>query len=491
MFHNLNSFARASIASFFACASLLPGAQADNIAPENAKADLARLYSGLVSAEADLFAATPKAVFDRHYHELVESYTKPVSVQKFYNDLQKFTALARHGHTRLEGLNPAWSEFAERDGKVFPLSFSIHQGEVIITSAPLNSDINPGDRITSINGKANPIWLAELTETISAETASLAHSLLTQGEFYYFWLVYGEQEAFEVSVEREARSIHTKLNTVPLGEVDANSELEVGFTLSGREAKVIDDKIGYLRPGPFFHFEAETPADVYNAEALADYTHFIDAAFESFVENKVEHLILDLRDNPGGDSSFSDPVIIWFATEPFRFASEFRIRVSDETTASNQARIDAGPPGASGVSQRFADLFASAQNGDLVNFEIPMSAPRDGAKFTNEVHVLINRFSYSNAVNVAALIQDYGFGAIYGEETRDMATTYGAMEHFHLPNSGFKVGYPKAHIIRPNGKTESHPVTPDIGLPAPAVRGEEDVMLNAMVQKIRSSDGRK
>ena len=94
------------------------------------------------------------------------------------------------------------------------------------------------------------------------------------------------------------------------------------------------------------------------------------------------------------------------------------------------------------------------------------------------------RLSFSNAVSTAALIKDYGFGTIYGEPTRDMATTYGAMEHFTLPNSGFRVGYPKAHIIRPNGEERSHPVTPNVLLPVPATRGAEDTVLDALMARL-------
>ncbi|MEL6693855.1 MAG: hypothetical protein AAFQ12_12610, partial [Pseudomonadota bacterium] len=68
-----------------------------------------------------------------------------------------------------------------------------------------------------------------------------------------------------------------------------------------------------------------------------------------------------------------------------------------------------------------------------------------------------------------------------------MATTYGAMEHFFLPNSEFKVGYPKAHIIRPNGETKTHPVTPDVSIPVPAVRGEKDVMLGELIRLIQAN----
>ena len=417
----------------------------------------------------------------------MDSYSNTVSRADLYRDLQEFAALARHGHTRLEGISPDWHDYMEREGKVFPLSFSIFQGEVIVAGAPPESGIFPGDRITSLDRKSNPIWLMEITKYISAETPQLAYSLMNQGEYYYFWLALGERESFDITIMRSGVEIELELKAISIDELDNNIELESGFQIPGREAKLIEGNIGYLRPGPFYHFEAETPEDVYNAQALAEYKKFIDDTFASFQNEGVSHLVLDLRDNPGGDASFSDPVIQWFATEPFRFASDFRIRVSNETTTSNQARLDARDSAAGGVSQLFADLFATAENGEYVSFDIPYVQPKSGQKFTGKVHVLVNRYSYSNAVTTAALIQDYGFGHIYGEQTRDMATTYGAMEHFTLPNSGFKVGYPKAHIIRPNGEVKSHPVSPDTSFNLPAVRGAEDVALNQLVEKIQSS----
>jgi C-terminal processing protease CtpA/Prc len=104
--------------------------------------------------------------------------------------------------------------------------------------------------------------------------------------------------------------------------------------------------------------------------------------------------------------------------------------------------------------------------------------------------VIVNRYSFSNAVSAAALIQDYRFGAIMGEQTVDMATTYGAMERFTLPNTGIVVTYPKALIVRPNGKESAHPLSPDIPLPSPRVRGATDVMLEAAIEHIHSRSNR-
>ncbi|MEO1662178.1 MAG: S41 family peptidase, partial [Pseudomonadota bacterium] len=329
----------------------------------------------------------------------------------------------------------------------------------------------------------NPRWVPFQ----SARWGTFKPALTAGGEPYFVWLEYGARSEFKIEIERDGE---THVVTLEAQSIDSLSELltrDNSFDLAGREARLLDGNIAYLRPGAFYNLDAKTPEEAYDPASLEKYKSFIDKTFETFIDSGAEHLVLDLRDNGGGDVSFSDPVVAWFATQPFRFSSDFRVRVSEETTASNQARLDARPGDKDSISAKLAELYGRADTGDLVSYEMPFVKPRDGNRFSGRVHVMVNRYSYSNAVTTAALIQDYGFGTIYGEPTRDMATTYGAMEQFSLPNSGFIVGYPKAHIIRPNGEEKSHPVTPDVLINVPSVRGEDDVMLETLVQRLQEN----
>ena len=212
-------------------------------------------------------------------------------------------------------------------------------------------------------------------------------------------------------------------------------------------------------------------------------TDFIDTSFEHFITAGADALILDLRNNPGGSNAFSDRVLSWIADRPFRFASDFRIRISEQSIASNQARLDAGDTGTSLI---LADLYDGVLVGDTVSFELDYVHPREGQRFEGRVYALVNRQSYSNAVSVGAIIQDYGFGDVIGQATTDMATTYGAMEQFALPRTGLVVGYPKAHIIRPNGDERSAPLTPDVRLPAPQLGDTGDNVLDAALAHVQS-----
>jgi len=189
-----------------------------------------------------------------------------------------------------------------------------------------------------------------------------------------------------------------------------------------------------------------------------------------------------VRDNPGGDNSFSDAMIAWFATKPFRFTDAFDIKVSEATIASNAKRLDGA---ADSISAKFAAAYAKAKPGEHVRFEIPFAAPRKGTRFTGRVHLLVNRHSYSNTVNVAAIVQDYGFGDILGEETADLASTLGAMETFTLSRTGIVVGYPKARILRPNGDPSARGVVPDVAIATPIAPSAKDTVLESALEWVR------
>ena len=209
-----------------------------------------------------------------------------------------------------------------------------------------------------------------------------------------------------------------------------------------------------------------------------------DALGAAFMEADAPALIIDLRNNPGGDNSFSDPMIAWIADKPFRFSSKFLVRSSDEAAASNQARLAANPGTVASVSALYAEAFETTPRGQVFEFDIPVAKPREGERFEGEVYVLVNRNSYSNAVSVAAIFQDYGWGTVAGEMTADFATTYGAMEHFNLPQAGLKVGFPKAYIIRPSGDEEPGSVLPDMLIKTPITPSSEDVVLKQLISAI-------
>ncbi|MEM7517479.1 MAG: S41 family peptidase [Planctomycetota bacterium] len=343
--------------------------------------------------------------------------------------------------------------------------------------------MKPGDEIVAIEGKPTPYWLERFGRNISSDNAYLEATLLELGFAGEVWTEMGPRENLALTILRDGASRDVRVGTIDRATLNQRMESAeaTGFSLdtSSRIAEVLEGGIAYLRPGPFYG--VETPDAMWDDTA---FSAFIDESFEMFLEADAQALLIDMRQNPGGDNSFSDQMIAWFADETFRFASEFLVRSSPQSQASNQARLDAYAEAAEGVSGLFAQSYEATPYGETFSFEIPFARPRNGARFEGPVFAMIDRYSYSNTTNVAALLQDYGFATILGEETSDLATTYGAMESFTLPHSGLVVGYPKALIIRPSGDMAPRGVVPDIAIEAPLF-AQDDVVLERAMEIVR------
>ncbi|MEO0972068.1 MAG: S41 family peptidase [Pseudomonadota bacterium] len=477
----------------FACLPLLLGAGPAlgedapwqrTVSTQALQEDFATLYRGLRNAHADLFVHRSEADYEALYTKTLASLTEPMSLFDAHVRFQQFTAYGNVAHARLEFPSAAYQAFQDSGGRTFPIYLRLHEGRAYVDdNRSGHPRPRPGDELLTLNGVAISEWLERVAEHISADTPYIAHSLLEFTFARYLWLEAGEVASFTLGL-RDAQGEPYEVMIEALGE-QAQREIDRTqpgrFTLNSdeRTARMLDDATAYLRPGPFYN--AENPNALWDNSA---YLRFIDQAFADFLEARAQTLIIDLRDNPGGDNSFSDPLLAWFADAPFRFCSAFLIRSSDEAAASNQTRLDASADATAGVSAAFAREYAKTPRGQQFAFEIPLVTPRVEPRFEGQVVVLINRHSYSNAVNVAATVQDYGFGVIAGEKTADMATTYGAMETFTLPNTGLAVGFPKAHIIRPSGDRRVDGVTPDWPIASPITPSTEDVVLASVRKRI-------
>lgn len=453
------------------------------------RADFANLYERLQAAHADIFVHRNQADYDQRFADVMATLKQPMTLFEAKIVFQKFVAYGNVAHANIAFPEAEFEAFQKDDGRTFPVYFRIVNGRVFVgKNYSGNKEIQVGDEILSLNGVAVSQWLERTAAHVSADTPYIAHSLLEFTFAKYLWLELGEVSRFTLATKADTHNL--KEVTIEALSRDEQRQNAGGkpkvFSLdsNARKARLLDDNIAYLRPGPFYNIE--DPNDLWNTQS---FLAFIDDAFRTFVDSRARNLVIDLRQNPGGDNSFSDPMLAWIATGPFRFCSSFVIRSSDEAAAANQTRLDNNPEQLDSISKLFATKYASVPRGETFQFEIPEALPRKGQQYDGRVYVLVDRHSYSNSVNVAAIVQDYELGIVAGEKTSDMATTYGAMEHFTLPATQIRVGFPKAHIIRPSGDTRADGVTPDWPFAAPIVAENRDVMLDNLLNKIR--DGMK
>lgn len=456
------------------------------------RADFEALYAGLQASHYDLYAHRPRADYEALYRRMHSDIDGPLPPLEVWRRFQRFVAYGNVAHARIDPPAAAWEAFRQDGGKAFPLFLRVVGGTVHVGADSSGSaGIAIGDEIVAIAGKPALHWLQPMRALVSADNDYLAHAQLETLLPLLVWLAGDTASSWPVAL-RKADGRHVEL-ALPArdraGFEAAAASRAKAFELdwNAREAHMLDDGIAYLRPGPFYDNRPEA-ADPWDTTA---FQAFLDASFGTFIGKGARRLLIDLRDNPGGDNSFSDRMLAWFADRPFRFSKRFEIKVSDAAVAANRRRVDTSSGGADSISLALAAAYANRRPGERVDFPIPWVSPRKGPRFTGEVYVLVNRHSYSNSVLVAATVQDFGFGTILGEETADLASTYGALEKFTLPTTGLEVSFPKARILRPSGDTASRGVVPDAAIATPLAGTERDLVLEQARALIASGQHRR
>jgi hypothetical protein len=456
----------------------------DMLTAEEVQADFDALYQGLREAHYDVYARRPKDEYDALYAEMREELDRPMSVAEASIIFHRFAAYGNIAHSRIDMPGELFGAYRANGGKALPLYPKVNDGRVYIAES-YALEAPSGAEILEIEDEPWSVWWDRLIRNEAADNDYLAGTRLEWVMPRLLWTELGPVDEVSLTLRDNGETRTVSVPTIDAETMQARSaEMATDFFVhdgATRDAKMLEDGIAYLKPGVFYGLEdPENPWD------NTAFRTFIDASFESFIEADARALIIDIRQNPGGDNSFSDIMVSWFADEPYRFASEFLIRSSAQSEASNAARIALNPESAKGVSGLFAEAYAETPYGETFPFEIPFSRPREGQRFEGPVFLLIDRHSYSNSVAVAATVQDYRFGTVIGEETSDLATSYGAMEQFSLPHSKIEVGYPKALIIRPSGDLSPKGVTPDVAIDAP-IFAFEDIVLRKTIDHVKAA----
>jgi hypothetical protein len=463
---------------------------ADCLPAELAREDLQVLYARLQEEHVDLFARRSREDYDAHMARLRASIDGPVPRSEFHLVLQDAMAFGRIGHAKSEAPVGDVMAHIQAGGSIIPLSITYRDDKMITDNwaSPEGGALPPGSRITRLGGLSLEQFEARLRPMVSADTDRLFRSQIELLMPALLFLVFGDVEVLQVEyVDPEGETGSHAVKAVGLQAMYAMQD-ERALPRPGRDAservfRDLGDQVFYLQPGPFYAKEDERGEDGGDYE-IGPFEAFVDRAFATLAESGSRQLIIDLRNNPGGDASFSDLIIARLVDKPYRFASRYEVRAGRNTKES-WAGKDYEPDTFAG---RISAAIEAAEVGERVAVVLPEVQPITVNAFDGKVWVLIDKHSYSNTAVVAALMQDLEIATIVGEETADLATTYGAVERFSLPNSGAAIVYPKAYMVRPSGDVSVRGVVPDIPISPNPIGQPRDLMLDAAIALAREYD---
>jgi C-terminal processing protease CtpA/Prc len=443
---------------------------------QSVKEDLDYLYKSLQSTHYNLFAFQSKESYDSLYNQLklsipIDSLTVLQTVTYF----QKLVSFANTGHCEIDFPAQSYIDYAYTGGTVFPLELAFENNKAFVRkNFSTDLQIQIGDELLAIDGMPINEVLQQLYPFVSAERLYFKNAKI---EFTSF-----PRLLFQLNGKKDSWIIQTKNKDNQISKVEVKAVSVIDYE-TNRNGEVVNPQkkiqlygdIAYLNTGQFGSNEAD-------GEMV--FKKYIDSAFSVIKEKSVKHLIIDLRNNPGGHNDYSDYLISYFAHKPFKWYSEFSVKTSKILKEQILLQAD--------TTDKYSRAILSNTNGKVFNYDFPKYTPVENSKrFKGKVYVLINRQTYSMAAVSAALIQDYKFGKIVGEETGDVPTLYASQFSYTLPQTGILVKVPKSYIVRVNGSKKLEGVKPDIYIQDHLLDDKDEILDKLLVILGRTTNSNK
>lgn len=385
------------------------------------------------------------AEVDRALHEMPADLAHSVDEKDLARTLRELDA-------RLAGSPPltrdqAWREFATlnpllADGHLF-VGFVDWRGDTRAHLAsggrlfPLPVRVSPdcelrahGDvRILAVNGLSAEAACEQMLARMHGDTRAFRADLLSRRFWFFHWKVFGAPETYEIILEGSGKQVFAggaRLPDLLAAEEKFDRQFRLTMIADRENAK---PAAAILTLGSFAWPDKD--------QVLA----FTRQSFETLRREKIRTLVIDLRDNGGGnDDQWIEGVMPYIATKPFRTASTYRKR----------------------------EMSGAAVTGEIATWYPPQ--PGNPARFRGQIYVAVSAGTYSSAVVMSTVIQDFGFGKVVGPGGSVRAGQSGGTRRTTLTNTGLIVVAPRFVLTRPSGAKQPVLFAPDLATLPPSAR---------------------
>ena len=192
--------------------------------------------------------------------------------------------------------------------------------------------------------------------------------------------------------------------------------------------------------------------------ATNPFDSFLNRSFRDMQLHQASGLIIDLRENGGGNSQLGELLLNYFNTKPYRLSSGMKWKVSThykKFIELMKEKYDGGT----------AAFYLALKNGDVQSFDqiqLKKSKPTS-ASFNGPVVVLTGPNTFSSANMLADGIKAFQLATIIGEPTGEPGNDFGEMFHFMLPRTQIIARASSKMFKRADGdETNFQPILPDI-----------------------------
>ncbi len=434
--------------------------------PAQLKEDFDFLFKTFKQVHPDLFEYTDESVVDSVFALTRNKLNHSMTAFEFYKLVVPFVSQYFDGHTFLSFPYQFRQKYLDDGGKIIPFDVQI-DGQRLFVRENYSSDstLSPNSEILSINDISSKRILNELRKYKSGRFESFVNQYIQKMFKPLLWAHYGFGDHFKVVyLSSKDNQYYTK--------VFLGITLAQYYSLTQRDRK--DDYKFQKWTFKILYPDSIAVIDLNSfgkEDDLDNFKRFLDSTFTLIKQKGLRNLIIDVRDNGGGESKAGEALIDYLAVEPWVMFSKADFRIS------RQIKTDMIPWFLRWIPiktflRMFSFMYTSmgikkiefdSVRTDLLHaYMKPKELKENPLRYSGDIYVLIDNGSFSMSVMFAAFMKDYGLATLIGEETGQSANPYGGNYFFNLPNTHLRASVPSGRSYRPSGCNTGRGVIPDI-----------------------------
>jgi len=412
--------------------------------------DLDSLVSFIEQVHPNPYANISKNEICRDIKRAKKSMPDSVSLIKFFTIISPIVSKLKDGHT---GVLFPYREWKSMNPFCFPFNPQISfEGKLFASDR--QSSLPKGAEILSINDIPSIHIFTMLLSSINGESEKWRISLLNQsfverfGAFYGFSAIYkikyklgDKTDTLTIQGYRLKDLLELKRKEQKKNETQ-NIEKKQPYSF-----KILADKTGLI---DFKSFTEET-----------QFPAFLDSIFTIMIQEKTKNLIIDLRENGGGNSILGDEIFQYISKVPFSQAGKTITKYSNiQKQFYEQYRKDGN---LSFLTESEFNTIVSHKPGTITISEDTLIPLRNNnSRFNGNVYVLTSINTFSSASMFAWCFHKFNMGVIVGEETGGYIVGFGDVIFSSLPKSNITLEISsKEFYLYGTTDNDRHGVIPD------------------------------
>jgi hypothetical protein len=379
---------------------------AQTLTPDQLREDFRILRSALEEGHPGIYRYTSKPDLDRIFDGAAARLTKPMSALEFYRIAAPAVAALKCGHTSLQLSREIQQALAGEP--LLPFDVAILNGKIYVFRDYTDDAPLAGVEIRSINGVPASRILATLLAVQHGDGDSATAGPLQLGRNRTFarqiYTLLGLENPFTIQYTLKGKTVEAPIDG--LFPKQMTQAAQTRYPQDRRPAvstfKLANaGKTGVLKIVAFGG----------NGEGNKPLGNFFEDVFKELSEKKVPSLIIDVRDNGGGEDELGKKLFSYLASEPFPYYRDLLVNKLSFDFFRYSPNFQGLPPEAQSLVKKGADGKYHVEGHPNWGVQQPTEP-----HFAGKVLALMNGGSFSTTCEFLSTLHHHHRATFLGEE---------------------------------------------------------------------------